>query len=60
MMQGQQLVSEESILTMKGKEVSRYDRASDQICVTYAIRNERDEIDGVLLFVVSCADLTRV
>ncbi len=60
MMQGQQFVSEESIVTMKGEEVSRYDRASDQICVTYAVRDERDEIDGVLLFVVSCADLTRV
>ena len=60
MMQGQQLVSEEAVMTMKGKEVSRYDRPSDQICITYAVRNARDEIEGMLLFVVSCADLTRI
>ena len=58
MMQGQQLVSEEAVMTMKGKEVSRYDRPSDQICITYAVRNARDEIEGMLLFVVSfCKNL---
>jgi len=89
MIQGLQLVSQESVQAMKGAEISRYDRSTDQILITYVIKKgsgsqkESDvgtavpssgnaaenetvqadagkDVQGMLLFVVSCADLTRV
>ena len=66
--QGLKLVSEESLEAMKGNEISRYDKSSDRICLTYVIRDEDDksasayegEVQGMLLFVISCEDLTDV
>ena len=60
MVSGKTLVSEEAIRAMQGEEVSHYDRESDQVWATYVINSKtEDRIDGMILFFVSCKDLTK-
>ncbi len=60
MVSGRTLVSEEAISAMQGRESSYYDRESDQVWATYVIKDETvDQIKGMILFFVSCKDLTK-
>ncbi len=60
MVSGKTLVSEEAIKAMQGEEISHYDRESDQVWATYVIKDEaEDQIKGMILFFVSCKDLTK-
>ncbi len=59
MLMGKKLVSEEVVLALQDTELSYYDRDSDQVWLTYVIKDETEEtIRGMILFFVSCADLT--
>ncbi len=58
MLTGKQLVSEEVVLALQGMELSQYDKDSDQVWLTYVIKDTEDTISGMILFFVSCEDLT--
>lgn len=59
MLTGKQLVSEEVVLALQDTEVSHYDKDSDQVWLTYVIKDAEEKISGMILFFVSCEDLTR-
>ncbi len=59
MLTGKKLVTESVVLALQGTEISEYDTDTDQVWLTYAIRDEeKDSALGMILFFVSCNDLT--
>ena len=62
MLTGKKLVSEQVVNALQNNEQSYYDKASDEVWLTYVIRDgnedDRGEIRGMILFYVSCKDLT--
>lgn len=58
MLTGKKLVSEQVVNALQNNEQSYYDKASDEVWLTYVIRddneNDRGEIRGMILFYVSC------
>lgn len=62
MLSGKKLVSEAVVQALQNNEQSYYDKASDEIWLTYVIRDDNEddksEIRGMILFYMSCKDLT--
>ena len=58
LLQGRQLVTDETVRGLSGTEGSGYDTASDQVWLTYVVRDDAEEISGMILFYLSSRDLT--
>ncbi len=59
MMTSKKLVSSEVVRALKGEALSEYNEEADQVWMTYVARDSSDNIQGMLLFFLSCGDLTR-
>lgn len=55
---GHYLVTEDSVTAMTGEDKTHYYSSADKLAFTYTIRDDEGNVCGMILFYVSCADLT--